>query len=779
MSNTMKVISKQGEIYISQQEHKRYKNIELFGYGYIDWGRVINQSLVTLYDLIDSIQDGGVSEIEFNLENYEEQQKVLRKDEFTTWKNEFKNLLTMEINKYQTQVSTILENYNDTISEIRETTTTSIQENYENLSKEVGGIYTQVEKTIDEQIQINIRSLVERINLANQNVESASQQLSQATSSINTSVQEVNNLIVNFKTTFEESFNQFKTEVERTLIAYKDTLIKYIDYKIITVSSTTGDLSSRIEKVESDLAKVNISTLNTFITTTIENNISGIINQKVDQLNMEIDLITQDINELELELNSKISNIVVNINSGLDSKFSQINMAVETLNTELVNLKKSGENSQVEVSSFLLETKKHIETPNIIAENLLHLKATCTDNTSIESVNIKILKLMEQIIEQNETNIKNLKAYIDSERNNLLNSLRDSEFDELSMLTNRQEEKTLIDNRHSLNIKNLRNETFSLNDIFLIGQEKTFGSDSLPAAYLVLNLNIPSDTFPDMYDGAELRISINNRTPFGKNRTYYRTFIIKVPRISNILSKEGSFLKSGFYPGVSPLDIYSYMDGNFLNDIWYSENGVSFPVVLDIANERISGDDLSKMPISVTLVGKTKTYTFGFKINDFYSKNNAGFIYNLIENKSNYSTAVQNIIDNKIIPYLDFVKNPLMDNNGVSLPVCEIQSQIKNGLETKIFRIKVNLPVDATLSNITYKIGTGVDIVKPFGNVKYNPNYNVYLANKSANSGNDLYFTDLQTTGVLKIPITSSASSITGTVNYKIGSITKTISFSI
>ena len=779
MSNTMKVISNQGEIYISQQEHKRYKNIELFGYGYIDWGRVINQSLVTLYDLIDSIQDGGVSEIEFNLENYEEQQKVLRKDEFTTWKNEFKNLLTLEINKYQTQVSTILENYNDTISEIRETTTTSIQENYENLSEEIGGIYTQVEKTIDEQIQINIRSLVERINLANQNVESASQQLSQATSSMNASVQEVNNLIVNFKTTFEESFNQFKTEVERTLIAYKDTLIKYIDDKIITVSSTTGDLDTRIEKLENDIAKVNISTLNTFITTTIENNISGIINQNINQLNMEIDLITQDINDLELELNSKISNIVVNINSGLDNKFSQINMAVESLNTELVNFKKSGENSQVEVSSFFLETKKHISTPNIIAENLLHLKATCTDNTSIESVNIKILKLMEQIIEQNETNIKNLKAYIDSERNNLLNSLRDSEFDELSMLTNRQEEKTLIDNRHSLNIKNLRNEIFSLNDIFVIGQEKTFVSDDLPAAYLVLNLNIPSDTFPDMYDGAELRISINNRTPYGKDRNYYRTFIIKVPRISNILSKDGSFLKSDFYPGVSRSDMRDYIDGNFLNDIWYSENGVSFPVVLDIANERISGNDLSKMPISVTLVGKTKTYTFGFKINDFYSKNNAGFIYNLIENKSNYSTAVQNIIDNKVIPYLDFVKNPLMDNNGVSLPVCEIQSQIKSGIETKLFRIKINLPVSATLSNITYKIGTGVDIVKPFGNVKYNPNYNVYLANKSANSDNDLYFTDLQTTGVLKIPITLSASSITGMVNYKIGSITKTYSFSI
>ena len=310
-------------------------------------------------------------------------------------------------------------------------------------------------------------------------------------------------------------------------------------------------------------------------------------------------------------------------------------------------------------------------------------------------------------------------------------------------------------------------------------KEKTFISDNLPAAYLVFSLNIPLDIFPDIYDGAELRISINNETPFGKDRNYYRTIIINVPRISNILTKTGSFLKTGFYPGLKREDLDKFIDGNFLNHIWYSQNGVSFPVVLDIANERISGNDLSKKPINVTIIGKTKTYTFGFKINDLPFKDKAGFIYNLMENKSNYSTAVQNIIDNKVIPYLDFVKNPLMDNNGVSLPVCEIQSQIKSGIETKLFRIKINLPVSATLSNITYKIGTGVDIVKPFGNVKYNPNYNVYLANKSANSGNDLYFTDLQTTGVLKIPIASSASSITGTVNYKIGSITKTISFSI
>ena len=154
-------------------------------------------------------------------------------------------------------------------------------------------------------------------------------------------------------------------------------------------------------------------------------------------------------------------------------------------------------------------------------------------------------------------------------------------------------------------------------------------------------------------------------------------------------------------------------------------------------------------------------------------------IYNLIENKNNYSTAIQDIINNKIIPNYDFTKNVLMDNYGVSLPVCEIQSQIKNGLETKLFRIKVNLPTGATLSNITYKVGTGNDILKAFGNVMYSPNYNTYLANKAANSNNDLYFTDLQTTGVVKIPITSSTTTITGTINYRIGSLVKTYNFNV
>mgnify|MGYP000479326285 CR=1 FL=1 len=55
--------------------------------------------------------------------------------------------------------------------------------------------------------------------------------------------------------------------------------------------------------------------------------------------------------------------------------------------------------------------------------------------------------------------------------------------------------------------------------------------------------------------------------------------------------------------------------------------------------------------------------------------------------------------------------------------------------------------------------------------------FKIFLGNVVVASS--IFAADLQTTGVLKIPIASSASSITGTVNYKIGSITKTVSFSI
>ena len=82
--NTIKLSSVTGDKYIGPQQTLTYKGYELFGYGYLDWGRVVNQAFVNLIDQIDLLKDSGLSEIQFDLEEYTEEQTRLRTQEFLT-----------------------------------------------------------------------------------------------------------------------------------------------------------------------------------------------------------------------------------------------------------------------------------------------------------------------------------------------------------------------------------------------------------------------------------------------------------------------------------------------------------------------------------------------------------------------------------------------------------------------------------------------------------------------------------------------------------------------
>ena len=112
--NTIKLSSNIGDIYVSPQGNTTYKDtIELFGYGYLDWGRVVNQSLVTLMDLIDEIQDNGTSDFAFKLEEYEKTQDQRRTEEFNIWKTEFKKILTTMVSEYTTTVDKTVKDFKD------------------------------------------------------------------------------------------------------------------------------------------------------------------------------------------------------------------------------------------------------------------------------------------------------------------------------------------------------------------------------------------------------------------------------------------------------------------------------------------------------------------------------------------------------------------------------------------------------------------------------------------------------------------------------------------
>ena len=109
--NTMKLVTRTNELYLNQQEHKLYKDIELFGYGYLDWGRVINQSLITLMDKIDTLEDNGSTDLQFDLDSYEEEQKLLRTQEFKTWKDNFKIVINDLMNTFKSGIDITISDF--------------------------------------------------------------------------------------------------------------------------------------------------------------------------------------------------------------------------------------------------------------------------------------------------------------------------------------------------------------------------------------------------------------------------------------------------------------------------------------------------------------------------------------------------------------------------------------------------------------------------------------------------------------------------------------------
>lgn len=782
--NTMKLISNTGEIYIDQQQYKRYKNIELFGYGYLDWGRVINQSLITLYDLIDNISDSGQSQFEFDLDNYQEEQKILRAEEFSIWKTEFKNILSQEIGLYQNAVDEILNTFGNTIEEVKTTTSSTIASSLTEMENKVNGVYTQVETVIDQQIEISIRSLVQKINDTNLAVTNAMNLLGTTQNDLNSTVNQVNNIIVGFKDSFEESFVIFKTEVSETLDTYRSTLFKYIDDKIINVGTSTSDLGTRLAKVESDLNKINIDTLDDYILNNIATTIDGIINTRILGLENSIILIAEEILALQNNLESQISEI---LNSGIhviNTRLNQVESQITILGKNIADLQETTLGELTEANLFIQKSREYFASATNLPREVILYRAKELSYSNNELTEIRLLKTIENIVQENDKNLKNLKAYIDDERSLFLNALRNTQFDELSLISQRTSEIKIFNEKHQFqNIDNLKPTTLKLNDLLLIGNGEKFDLDQPNSkfSYLVITLLIPNSVFPSELDGAKLEISINGRKGH-KPDGLYKGFIVDYPKLGTFDSVEGDLFKPNLYPGFSTEEsIDNYIDLEYEENIRYNRNTcLTSPIILATIPENINGVSIDhNFYISIKVIGKTTTLDTSFKIENLFDSSKADFGFNLIENKTSLSPAIQTLIQNKTVPVYLFKKSELNTMNEIYLPQCEFVSTVNStGTETKEFRIKINLPENSTLTNIVYDLGSGT-ITKTFGNVPFNLLKSTYDSNKVANSNRDLYFTDIQTTGVIKIPVATSVNTITGTINYKIGSVTKTYNFSI
>ena len=245
-TNTIKLASNEGDKYIAPQQVIIYKGIELFGYGYLDWGTVVNQSLIRLIDSIDTLQDSGMSELQFDLTEYEETQKRLRAEEFGTWKNGFRLTLDELIQEYINTTKTSIDEFTTTQKEINTEVDKVIKGNFDTLSDDIAEITTDLDQRIIDVVQNQITSVSETVNNLTNIIQRANSNLETATSDVNKVLTSAQQLISDFKNEFNTSFNTFKEETNTALKTNKDYLIEYIDTKNNTTNNKTYNLEERL-----------------------------------------------------------------------------------------------------------------------------------------------------------------------------------------------------------------------------------------------------------------------------------------------------------------------------------------------------------------------------------------------------------------------------------------------------------------------------------------------------------------------------------------------------
>ena len=198
-ANTMKLVTRTNELYLNQQEHKLYKDIELFGYGYLDWGRVINQSLVTLMDKIDTLEDNGATDLQFDLDSYEEEQKLLRTQEFKAWKDNFKTVIDELMNTFKSGIDTTISDFINAQVQI----TDGLKEEFQSLSStvhdEISIINAGLDSKILDVINLQLKSITKTFNDAIESLTQSLNEVEQAKLELNQIQQQLSNNIQQFK----------------------------------------------------------------------------------------------------------------------------------------------------------------------------------------------------------------------------------------------------------------------------------------------------------------------------------------------------------------------------------------------------------------------------------------------------------------------------------------------------------------------------------------------------------------------------------------------------
>ena len=746
-TNTIKLSSTTGDKYIGPQQTLIYKDYELFGYGYLDWGRVVNQAFVNLIDQLDLLKDSGLSEIQFDLEGYTEEQTRLRTQEFLTWKTGFVGIIDEKIQTYINSTKEAIELVKTTQDEINEAINVAIEENYTELSDGLSSITDTLDEKIIEVINTQITTLLEKVETLTQKVSKSQADLSQATSSLNEATSELKQLMDSFKEEFNTAFAKFKEDTNNALLQNKEFLINYIDTKISGTNTVTSNLEDRLLTLEILSDSLNPVLITQLITGKVNEITEGIIDDYLDNYNDRLLVIESAVSQIDNKIEEKITEEINAIEQIMTNKFQAYDQTLLIMNGKVNNV----EESIVPIDQMRIDIVREYGE---VGKMLIHLFETYRrgmDSQSIIAgigVDYKsiIKNTLESLLDQNAKNASNIMEIIDSKILNLCNGLSSTSFNELALITDTTKTDKLKSEFYNFikgNVSDYSNNDFKF--MYLTSDEETGMLDF--AFKLPKNINLA------LWSTAGILIT-NTRTGENIDSAFYIT-----DTLSNPYTLE--------FFGSTP--ITGLVQSANINAFRYS-------LALNVSETVFLKFEYGFLP----------TDTIQFKFYKDNSKSASGLIttksvtINQIENSykidANWISTiypdlykVDYTIGKDALTLID--TSYTLNNTKVMIPISKI-SYRQDG--TKEFLIKVKLPTGATLTKIEYTDGYSTQTKTFVNHDKFPLSKAEYDSRNLASTEN--YYKDICSTGVLDYQIHIDSKKVTGTITYKIGTTTKTLS---
>ena len=736
-TNTIKLSSAEGDKYISPQQTLTYKGIELFGYGYLDWGTVANQSLVTLVDMIDALQDSGLSEIKFDLTEYEEEQKRLRADEFATWKTGFKTVITSMMNEYTTTVNQSISDFKVAQKLIDDAINKEIDENYIELKDDVKALSLNLDERILGIVQNQIMSISDQISSFSTSLDKATNALKESTIKFDAAIIDVKKSIDNFKSEFEAIFETFKSDTSKALNDNKDYIIEYINSRLNITNTTTSGLDTRLTALELSVGALDDATITSIIINKVNASLSAAIEAYLDSYEDRLDTLTNSINNISNNLTTLVEGIVNTKLNDITNDISTLNNSVANM-TQKINTINSSISPLVDFKNGLIAEYGSVEE---LIETLTKLHLVSYNNIPLIGGIITELKgiLKNSLlsnVKQTNKNIENVLGFINSTILNFVDGLGNTKFDELSLIKRASAKTNLINNSTSE----------------ILGNINSYSNSELKFTASLLDLE-------------NLSLHFAFRLPQSL-LTLWDTYAID---IVNLTSDET--IESVFQVVDSPFTI----DGI---------KTIGTSAISDVVPGNINYFNYSLLMGTTGLISaKFETLNDTDSIKIFIKKNNSivaniSFKVNEISEILTIDTNYKNVlapkyfnIDTNLTPYkivdqvISYSNN---NNNNIIIPFCEIQ----NTLTSKEFVLKIKLPVDGTMVSIDFNDGT-TSYSKPFFNHLKFPLTEAEFNTRNLGNTNN-YYNDICSTGVIRFPINSNSTSINGTISYKINGVTKT-----